>query len=120
MTMATQEELLATAQFPFGKTGLVFSRVFRVEAGEYQGLNFALFTNNVNCIFCHAKIDSVAKYQEENYPAVRVAALDNLLLRSSSADSTIAGKLYARGTLTDKDGTPLDPGRHHSHGLRVR
>ncbi|MFQ5658292.1 MAG: hypothetical protein ACE5G5_12180, partial [Candidatus Methylomirabilales bacterium] len=69
--------------------------------------------NNINCIMCHARFDNVERYyntdpiQYGSFDRIKVAALQDLQIRSTSADSIIAGTLYTTGTLRDKDGTPL-------------
>jgi hypothetical protein len=89
-----------------------FRSVYVVGGGPWQGLNYALLANNVNCIMCHARIDSAARFHNSDpskhgtFERVRVGTLERLLLRSS-IDSTLAGTLYVRGAATHKDGTPI-------------
>src|SRR6185503_6963912 len=80
---------------------------FRTEGHTFSGFNFALFSNNISCTFCHAKIDSVERWTGKPYERVRVAALESLMIRSGSADSTLAGALYTTGKIMDKSGTVL-------------
>lgn len=83
------------------------SRTYRAAGEAYSGLDFVMFSNNVNCILCHTKIDSVEKFSGDEYPGVKVATLESFMLRTKSANSTIAGSLYVRGDVTDTHGNPL-------------
>ncbi|MFQ5654120.1 MAG: hypothetical protein ACE5GW_05245 [Planctomycetota bacterium] len=100
-------DLTVEARLNRDGTALVFTRTLRAEGEDFAGFDFAVFSNNVNCIFCHAQIDSVDKYSGGPYERVKVATLESLLVRTAAADSTIAGTLYVRGALTDKTGNPL-------------
>ena len=47
-----------------GKTILprAVQQVFVTESGDWEGTNYALLANNVNCIMCHANIDSAQRF----------------------------------------------------------
>ncbi|MBI4582583.1 MAG: hypothetical protein HY717_00925 [Planctomycetes bacterium] len=79
---------------------------FRAEGGIFNGFQFAIYSNNVSCTFCHAHFSSVKKFAGGPYDRVRVAATDSLVVRSTAA-STIAGTLYTRGLIMDKTGVIL-------------
>jgi hypothetical protein len=87
-------------------------QAFVIEGAEWPGLNYALLANNVNCIMCHAEIDSAERVYNEDpllngsFPRSRIGTMEELMLRSS-ADSTLAGTLYIRGRALQKDGTPI-------------
>lgn len=92
--------------------------VYRVEGELFKGFDFAILAKNVNCIMCHANIDNVDRvYNTDNskkgtFDRVKVASLESMLLRTTSALSQIAGTLYTRGVVTDKAGnliTDLSP-----------
>lgn len=78
----------------------------RTEGTPFGGLEFAMLTNDVNCIFCHASFDSVRKYDRVPYPPVKIASLESVRARTGSG-SSVAGSLYVRGTFADKSGRPL-------------
>ncbi|MBI4586197.1 MAG: polymer-forming cytoskeletal protein [Planctomycetes bacterium] len=80
--------------------------VYRIEGEPFEGFEFGLLSNNVSCIFCHTKIDSVNKFDGGPYERVRVASLESMLIRTD-CDSTIAGTLYVMNKLMDKSGTVL-------------
>ncbi len=67
---------------------------------------------------CHATIDNVDRVyntdptKEGTFDRVKVASLESMLIRTTSADSYVAGTVYSRGIVTDKAGnliTNLSP-----------
>ena len=111
-------EIYITASVHSGRGGESLAKrdtvqgVFVVEGTTWKGTDFALLANNVNCIMCHARINSTDDYfnhDPNNYGTfdrVRVGTLETLMLRSN-ADSHIAGTLYVRGKALHKDGTEI-------------
>ncbi|MEM7164130.1 MAG: hypothetical protein AAF581_01625 [Planctomycetota bacterium] len=101
-------ELTVSATVDNSGTETTYVEVLRAEGAPFSGMNFDMLTNDVNCMFCHAEFDSVAKYDPNltSYEGVRVASLEALKVRNTG-DSTIAGKLYIRGSFTDNKGNPL-------------
>lgn len=87
-------------------------QVYVVEPGEWNGLDYALLANNVNCIMCHTEIDSAERFFNRDpnlygsFDRIRVGTLENLLLRPNNG-SQVAGSLYVRGNAVDKSGTPI-------------
>ncbi|MFQ5607675.1 MAG: hypothetical protein ACE5GA_06990, partial [Candidatus Zixiibacteriota bacterium] len=87
--------------------------VLRVEGAAFKGFDFAILAKNINCVMCHATIDNVDRVyntditKQGEFDRVKVASLESLLLRTTSADSKIAGTLYTRGIVTDKKGNPI-------------
>ncbi len=98
----------------FGDVRRVAVQSVRIAGSLFEGFGFALLARNVNCILCHADFDNVDRIRNEdageygNFDRVRVASLDSLLVRVGSADTTLAGTFYTRGTITDKSGNPMD------------
>jgi hypothetical protein len=82
--------------------------VYRAEGKPFTGFDFAMLSNNISCIFCHAQINSVGKYSGGPYERVRVASLESLMLRPTSANSNIYGTLYTTGKIMDKSGVLLN------------
>ncbi|MFQ5453488.1 MAG: hypothetical protein ACE5D6_04805, partial [Candidatus Zixiibacteriota bacterium] len=89
-----------------------------VEGEAFKGFEFAVLANNVNCIMCHATIDNVERVynsdpaKEGTFDRVKIASLESMLIRTTSADSYVAGTVYTRGNVTDKTGniiTNLSP-----------
>lgn len=83
--------------------------VLRMGGTPFQGFQFALLTNNVNCIFCHTRFDNVTRYygpKDGSHERVKVASLETMMLRGFP-DSKIAGTLYVQGKLLDEHGNVL-------------
>ncbi|MFQ5607337.1 MAG: hypothetical protein ACE5GA_05275, partial [Candidatus Zixiibacteriota bacterium] len=92
--------------------------VYRVEGAPFRGFDYAILANNINCIMCHATIDNVDRVFNTDptklgdFDRVKIGSLESMLLRTTSAESHIAGALYTRGVITDKSGnliTDLSP-----------
>ena len=95
--------------------------VYNVAPDNFDGFDYAILTKNVNCIFCHTKVDSAKRvYNHDStlfgsFAKVKVGALSSLELRSdrgngigdSDADSLIAGTLYTRGQAFNQSGTEI-------------
>jgi hypothetical protein len=97
-------------------------QVYTVEPADFPGFEYALLANNVNCIFCHARIDNAERWwsqsPDERFARVKVGTLESLMLRHNmdgaaaaindfDADSYIAGALYVRGLAATSDGSPI-------------
>ena len=84
-----------------------------ITTGSFAGFRFAILAKNINCIMCHANVDNAARYYntdpslEGTFDRARVASLESLMLRTSSAESRIAGTLYTRGLVTNDLGVPI-------------
>lgn len=97
--------------------------VYTVEPEQYEGFEYGVLANNVNCIFCHTQIDSVERYYNTdpeaygNFESIKVGTLESMMIRDNGdghpsisdwdSDSFIAGTLYVRGPATDHDGLPI-------------
>ncbi len=98
-------------------------QVYTVEPADFEGFDYAVLANNINCVFCHTKVDSAERYFNEDpalvgtFDRVKVGALESLMLRHSAgkdglikegdSDSFVAGTLYIRGIATDQNGDPI-------------
>ncbi|MEM7311061.1 MAG: hypothetical protein AAF682_30605 [Planctomycetota bacterium] len=99
-------------------------QVYSIEPEDFSGFDFAVLANNVNCIFCHTKVDSVDRVFNtdpalaDTFERVKVGTLETLMLRhyggasgnigDFDADSFIAGTLYVRGSAVDQNGSPIN------------
>jgi len=97
--------------------------VYTVEPADFPGFEYALLANNVNCVFCHTRIDSAERWWNTDagafgsFERVKVGTLESLLLRhdvdglaevnDNDADSFIAGSLYVRGLALESSGVPI-------------
>jgi hypothetical protein len=102
--------------------------VYTVEPAPFEGFDYGILTKNVNCIFCHTKIDSTDRvYNHDDslygsFAKVKVGSLESLMMRNDNrpsigdwdADSLIAGTLYVRGSATDQAGIPVNNWSSHS------
>lgn len=95
--------------------------LYTVEPQDFNGFDYAVLGNNVNCVFCHTKVDSIDRYYNNDpslygsFDRIKVGTLESLMIRHNmdgnttkindfDADSRIAGTLYIRGRATDHDG----------------
>ena len=113
---ATAREGRAEAGGTEGQAGLerTFSEVWVVERARFDGLDYALLSNNLNCVFCHLEVDDVNReYNVDpafygSYSRVRVGTLDTFQLRHGTDDSRIAGTLYLAGQAIFSDSQPIE------------
>ena len=63
-------------------------QVWTIEPDDFTGFEFAMLANNVNCIFCHAQVESTESYFHEfgegPYERVKVGMLGTFLLRHNA------------------------------------
>ncbi len=85
---------------------------FDVVRPDWEGLDFALLANNVNCILCHTKIDNAERFYNNDpdlrsgFDRVRVGSLESMQFRDDP-ESVIAGALYMGGQALLADGSKL-------------
>jgi hypothetical protein len=99
-------------------------QVYTVEPDDFDGFEYAILANNVNCVFCHTNVDSAERWfntdpaNHNSFDRVKVGALETLLLRHDmdgdttkvnhfDADSFVAGTVYSRGIAVQHDGTTV-------------
>jgi len=106
------------------------AQTVRVGGSLFEGFEFAVLANNINCILCHADFRN-ALLEWNNNPATRptgdadgngvedwidnldsferikIASLESLMVRPSEADSKVAGSVFTGGSLYDQNGNPL-------------
>jgi len=95
--------------------------VYTIEPRPFDGFDYGILANNVNCVFCHTTIDSAERYWNtdpaayDSFHRVKVGTLESLMLRSDArpgvsdwdSDTRIAGTLYVRGHATNHNGAPI-------------
>lgn len=87
----------------------------RIAGAPFTGFEYAVLANYINCILCHAGFYSLplAINQDEeqygNFDRVKVATLEALLYRPSTADSRVAGTIYTRGSVYNEAYLPQTP-----------
>ena len=96
----------------------------RVSGGLFNGFEFAVLANYINCILCHASFYNIQeRYNKDpdlygTFDRVKVATLVALLYRTSSADSVNAGTIYTRGQVYNEAYQPISDGTIESSDLR--
>ncbi len=109
-TTAVAQE--GTAAFAAANTRHTVQDVFVIEAPPFEGLDFVLLANNINCIMCHTTIDNVERVYNQDasrrgtFPRVKTASIEAFHFRSNP-ESTIAGTLYLGGAALDDHGAPI-------------
>ena len=105
--------LAVTSVGTAGTRQVTLQETIRIEGKLFKGFEYGLFANNINCIMCHARFDNVERVFNTDttkygtFDRMKVAALQDLQIRTDKADSIIAGTLYTTGTIRDKSGDPL-------------
>ncbi len=86
--------------------------VYEIAAAEWEGTEFALLSNNVNCLLCHTNVDNAERYYNDNslnfgtYDRVRLGSIETFHVREDP-ESTIAGSVYLGGDAVLEDGSPI-------------
>jgi hypothetical protein len=88
------------------------SATWKVEAADWEGLEYAMLANNVNCILCHTEVDNAqrvfngdpAKYG--TFDRVKLGSLENFVIREDP-NTNVAGTIYMGGEARGTSGTPL-------------
>ncbi|MCP4642519.1 MAG: hypothetical protein GY851_18890 [bacterium] len=90
------------------------TQTVRVAGELFQGFEFGIMANNINCILCHAEFMSLDLERDKTNPdgyntfdRIKVAALESLLIRTGEAESNVAGTVYTRGRVYDKNGNEI-------------
>ncbi len=93
-----------------GKTKTA-TQVMGIGGASLPHTQFAILANNISCILCHAEflsLDLERNSDSGNYgdfDRVKIAALESMLVRKSSADSNVAGTVYTRGKVYQENGS---------------
>lgn len=88
--------------------------VLRFGGPIFNGFEFVLLANAINCTFCHAEMDNSHRMYNTDptkygtFDRVKVACLESLEMRGDPY-SRIAGTLYVQGTVVNATGSPLTP-----------
>ena len=103
-------------------TNFRVQHVYEIAAAEWEGTEFALLANNVNCLLCHTSIDNVDRFYNTNSVAfdsfrrVRLGSIETFHVRNDP-DSQIAGAVYMGGDAVLEDGSRITD--WHSLSLRA-
>ncbi|MEM6674279.1 MAG: hypothetical protein AAF726_15645 [Planctomycetota bacterium] len=86
---------------------------FTVSPPEWDGLDYVLLANNVNCLLCHTSIDNVNRYYNRDtslagtFEPVQVGSIDSMHFREDP-DSQVAGVLLIGGDAIMGDGDDIN------------
>ena len=86
---------------------------FTVSPPEWDGLDYVLLANNVNCLLCHTSIDNVNRYYNRDtslagtFEPVQVGSIDSMHFREDP-DSKVAGVLLIGGDAIMGDGDDIN------------
>ncbi|GMV80973.1 MAG: hypothetical protein AMXMBFR7_21570 [Planctomycetota bacterium] len=75
---------------------------------KFDGLKFAILTNNITCSVCHLHVQNLAKarnpYPDDygTFERAKVGTLELLAIRPGSAESFVEGTLYHRGRIEEE------------------
>ena len=85
---------------------------WRIEAAEWEGLEYAMLANNVNCILCHTEIDNAQRVFNDDpaklgsFDRVKLGSIENFVLREDP-HTNVAGTIYLGGKATQVNGNAL-------------
>ncbi|MEL6428355.1 MAG: hypothetical protein AAFR54_04195 [Planctomycetota bacterium] len=86
--------------------------VFVVAPPNWEGLDFAMLANNINCLLCHTTIDNAERVYNNNttlagtFDAVKIGSIDSIHFRADP-DSKIAGRALIGGDAIEGDGSEI-------------
>lgn len=98
-----------------GQRTQTVTQTIRIAGQLFEGFEFAVLANNVNCILCHAEFHALdlSRNTDETrfgtFDRIKIAALESLLYRTTEACSNVAGTVYTRGQVYDTTGAVLSP-----------
>ena len=95
-----------------GGTKRAMQLVYSIQPASFEGFDYAILTRNVNCIFCHTKIDTTDRAFNtdpalyDSFARAKVGTLESMEIRNDGkagitdqdADTLLAGTLYVRGS----------------------
>ncbi|WP_027481734.1 polymer-forming cytoskeletal protein [Deinococcus pimensis] len=86
-----------------------------VQDTPYAGVDFAMYTGNMNCIMCHLDVKPLEALKgppstTNPWPVTRVGAIDSIAVWKDASDTRIAGSLFTRGQIVNEwDNQELRP-----------
>lgn len=97
-----------------GQRTAAATQTIRVAGELFDGFEYGIMANNINCILCHAEVQSLDLFRNNDpseygsFDRIKVAALESLLIRTSENVNThFAGTTYTRGQVYNQAGTPF-------------
>jgi hypothetical protein len=97
-----------------GQRTATATQTVRVSGELFDGFEYGIMANNINCILCHAEVQSLDLFRNadpslyNSFDRIKVATLESLLIRTSENVNThFAGTIYTRGQVYNQAGTPF-------------
>jgi len=97
-----------------GQRTATATQTVRVAGELFDGFEYGIMANNINCILCHAEVQSLDLWRNTDpaqygtFDRIKVATLESLLIRTSENVNThFAGTTYTRGDVYNQAGTPF-------------
>jgi hypothetical protein len=94
-------------------------QVFRVERAFFP-FDYALLTNNAECIFCHLDIKSLDALRGNPtsdpstwWRRAKVGVLESLIMRDNEEAGVVHGSLVTRGTITQQSSGRIGPSNRY-------
>lgn len=114
----------ATAEY--GGERRAAEQTVRVAGELFDGFEYGVLANNINCILCHAKFHSldVDLFRSDpdmhgEHDRIKVAALESLMIRTNeNIGSRVAGTIYTRGEVYNHAGNHLSANQIANSTLR--
>ena len=94
--------------------------VYTIEPAPFEGFDYGVLANNVNCIFCHTVVDTTERYYgmstgDDGYERVRLGTLESLMVRDNffnQAPSSGITDGYADSWIGGTPNVPVEPRDH--------
>lgn len=103
------------------------SQTVRVAGRLFQGFEYAVLANNINCILCHADIEPLDAFRNNDpslygtFDRIKIASLESMMIRTNEDISTrVAGSTYTRGSVYNHAGTLLTAAQIASSTMKAR
>ena len=98
----------------YGQSVRTAVQTIRVGGELFQGFEFGIMANNINCILCHLDGENLDLSRNTNaamygtFDRIKVAALESLMIRTSEdIDTQVAGTIYTRGQVYNQSNSAL-------------
>lgn len=130
LTLARTDDLTGTL-LTLRSTGRVNGRTrtavqtVRVAGQLFEGFEYAVLANNINCILCHADIQPLDLFRNGDpanygtFDRIKVASLESMMIRTNENINTrVAGSTYCRGLVYNQAGNLLSGSQIASSTLK--
>jgi hypothetical protein len=90
----------------------------RASGRLFRGFEYAVLSNNINCVLCHARIESLDLARNADpanygtFDRIKIASLESLMIRTNEDIHTLlSGTAYTRGKIYNQSGSLLSAGQ---------